>query len=190
MRSLDMDDVKIEYIDQEHINISIDGISHIHIVPSDSLTFEKLDVLFKDLNLKSKIKEIIDYEFKYDKKLLYKVFENNEFYFRLINKYEINTNERLYKIESLGHSTGVYKEGINLDKIIVSSEDLFEKLLLVLNEEEARKLTDDIKYGKYINNQDLINYLVNKGLDKYEISCIISPNLSSLCNNIYAFLYR
>lgn len=186
---LNFDGVDTDYINKYQVNILIDNVNEISIRPCRSIRFFELNDLFSGLNLKSKIKDIINYEVKADKKLLKTVFNNNDFYCKLIDNYEINSNERLYRLESVGHSTGVYSSQMDIDRVIVSREELYKKLLTVIPNDEAFILTKNISAGKYHNNNDIVEYLVNKGIDKVEISSINCEYMSNLFTNIDIFLY-
>ena len=158
-----------------------------NIFSSENLNFFELDALFKDLNLKSKIKEIVEEPFPLECSVS-NVVEDKDI-LNLLKKYDVNSNEMLYKIISLVVSEGTYKDGINIEKVITSREELYDKLLTKLSEEEAYDIMSKVRRGKYKDNKYLLSNLVKDGFNEDELSGINCDYMASIFKNVEVFLY-
>ena len=158
-----------------------------NIFSSENLNFFELDALFKDLNLKSKIKEIVEEPFPLECSVS-NVVEDKDI-LNLLKKYDVNSNEMLYKIISLVVSEGTYKEGVNIEKVITSREELYDKLLTKLSEEEAYDIMSKVRRGKYKDNKYLLSNLVKDGFNEDELSGINCDYMASIFKIVEVFLY-
>ena len=95
----------------------------------------------------------------------------------------------LYKIISLVISKGTYKEGVNIEKIITSREELYDKLLTKLSDEEAYEIMSKVRRGKYKDNKYLLSNLVKDGFNEDELSGINCDYMASIFKIVEVFLY-
>ena len=159
----------------------------LYVGVSTYINFYELDLLFKEYNLKTKIKEIIEEPFSLKQPLKYLV--HNDFYRRLINQYNVSTNEMLYKVIALGKSVGVYNKNTNLAEIVVTREEQYKLLCKYFEEDEAWKIAENIRKGRYYENSEIKEYLMSKGLTEGEVSGICCRYLTSLHPAIDSFLF-